>query len=107
MASKARSRLGVRAAFSGRLCRFKLVPAKWRYLVPPALIRELREGANATGTPQRACGAGRQPLRRLNYIDVTDQRRIFLFLTRQLIELEICDGIFAIPDDHLVCDMVP
>jgi len=33
--NKACSRLGVRAAFSSSFLGFKLVPAKWRYLVPP------------------------------------------------------------------------
>ena len=30
-------------AFSGSLRGLKLVPAKWRYLIPPALIRVLRD----------------------------------------------------------------
>src|SRR5215216_5042210 len=37
----------------------KLVPSKWRCLVPPI---SPHQGAVATGTPQKTCGASRKPL---------------------------------------------
>jgi hypothetical protein len=38
------------AAFSGSLCGLKLVPSKWRCLVPPT---SPHQGANATGNASR------------------------------------------------------
>jgi hypothetical protein len=70
------------AAFSGSLRDLKLVPAKWRYLIPSTSPHHPYQGAPqgcyATGTPQKACGAGRRPLgnRSRKKIEVESQSQV-------------------------------
>jgi hypothetical protein len=46
------SRLAVGTAFSSVFCGFELVPAKWRYLVPPQAANAGRSAATINAVPK-------------------------------------------------------